>query len=133
MSTFKLDILTPDRNFFSGNVDNLILPILDGEYGVEAGHEPVVAVVEAGMMRYRVDGEWHYASVSHGLAEIMPDYSVLLVGTAEHPEEIDQMRAQRAKERAEDRLRHKCDIQKYHNNTTALARAVARLKTSKHL
>ena len=44
--TFLLEIVTPERQFFTGQVESLILPASDGSYGVEPGHEPVVAAVE---------------------------------------------------------------------------------------
>lgn len=130
MGTFHLEVLTPDRQFFVGEVESLIVPIIDGEYGVQAGHEPIVTIVEPGTLRYKVDGDWKIAAVTSGIAEIMPDYTVLLLSAAERPEEIDLRRAEAAKERAEERLRHKSNVQEYHSSKAALARAMARLKTS---
>jgi F-type H+-transporting ATPase subunit epsilon len=130
MSTFSLEILTPDRKFLSGDVESLVIPILDGEYGVEPGHEPVVTIVEPGTLRYKINGEWNWASVTSGIAEIMPNYTVLLLSAAERPEEIDLRRAESAKKRAEERLRQKGSIQEYHSSKAALARALARLKTT---
>ncbi|MDF2839168.1 MAG: synthase subunit epsilon [Evtepia sp.] len=131
MNTFSLEILTPDRQFFSGEVECLILPILDGEFGVLAGHEPVVTIVEPGILRYKVNGEWQTAAVTSGIAEVMQEYTILLLSAAERPEEIDIRRAEAAKERAEDRLRQKLNMQEYHSSKAALARAMARLKTSR--
>jgi len=132
MSTFSLEILTPDRQFFSGEVETLILPIIDGEYGVKTGHEPVVTIVEPGTLRYQIDGQWHMAAVTSGIAEIMPDYTVLLLSAAERPEEIDQARADAAKKRAEERLREKTSVQESASSKAALSRAMARLKTHSH-
>lgn len=130
MKTFSLEIVTPDRQFFAGQVESMVLPILDGQYGVEPGHEPVVTAIEPGKLRYKVDGAWQDAAVSSGFAEIMPDYAILLVSSAERPEEIDRNRAQAAKARAEERLRQKESLQQYHSSKAALARAMARLKTA---
>lgn len=129
MNTFSLEVLTPDRQFFAGQVDFVILPILDGEYGIQAGHEPVVTIVKPGTLRYRIDGEWHTAAVTSGIAEVMHDYTILLLSAAEHPEEIDIARAQAAKERAEERLRQKANEQDLISSKAALARAMARLNT----
>ena len=101
--------------------------VADGSYGVEAGHEPVVAAIEPGETRYKVDGVWTSVIVTHGFAEIMSDYAVLLVSTAERPEEIDEARAQRAKSRAEERLRQHGSQREYYRSKAALARATARL------
>lgn len=131
MGTFNLEVHTPYRQFFSGEVESLVVPILDGEYGVEAGHEPVVTIVEPGTLRFKVAGEWKTAAVTSGIAEVMPEYTVLLLSAAEYPDEIDLRRAEAAKERAEERLRQKGSMQEYHSSQAALARAMARLKTSR--
>lgn len=73
----------------------------------------------------------HEVVVSDGFAEIMPDYVILLVSSAERPEEIDRKRAERARERAEERLRQKQSIREYHLSKAALARAMARLKATR--
>ena len=80
-------------------------------------------------LRYKVDGKWEPAAVGAGFVEIKPDYVILLVGFAEHPEEIDRKRAEAARERAEERLRQKQSIHEYYHSKAALARAMARLKT----
>lgn len=130
--TFQLEIVTPERQFFTGPVESLMLPALDGEYGVLPGHEPVVTAVEPGEVRYKVDGVWHSVIVTQGLAELMSDYAILLVAAAERPEDIDAARAQRAKERAQERLRQHGSQQEYHRGKAALARANARLHGSIH-
>ena len=127
--TFYLEILTPERQFYIGPAQSLILPAVDGQMGVQPGHEPAVTAIEPGELRYQVDGVWEPAAVGAGFAEIKPDYVILLVGFAEHPEEIDRKRAEAARERAEERLRQKQSIHEYYHSKAALARAMARLKT----
>ena len=127
---FQLEIITPEKLFFKGKTDSLIMPALDGEYGVQAGHEPIVTALEPGTVRYHTEGQWHQVIVSQGFAEVMPDYAILVTSTAERPEEIDKARAQRAKERAEEQLRQKQSVQEYHHSKAALARAMARLKAT---
>ena len=129
--TFQLEIITPERQFFTGPVEKLTLPALDGEYGVLPGHEPVVTAIEPGEARYQVDGVWHNVIVTQGFAEITSDYAVVLVATAERPEEIDALRAQRAKQRAEERLRQHESRREYFSSKAALARANARLHDSR--
>ena len=119
----------PSGSFSPGHAEALILPAVDGEMGVYPGHEPVVTAVEPGELRYKADGKWEPAAVGAGFAEIKPDYVILLVGFAEHPEEIDRKRAEAAKKRAEERLRQKQSILEYYHSKAALARAMARLKT----
>ena len=128
-ATFYLEIITPERQFYIGPAEALILPIVDGEMGVYPSHEPAVTAIEPGELRFKVNGQWEPAAVGAGFAEIKPDYVVLLVAFAEHPEEIDYKLAEAAKERAEERLRQKESIREYYHSKAALARAMARLKT----
>lgn len=137
-NTFYLEIITPDRQFYTGPADSLVMPALDGEYGVQPGHEPVVTALRPGTVRFHAEGVRFHAEgvrhevvVSDGFAEIMPDYVILLVSSAERPEEIDRKRAERARERAEERLRQKQSIREYHLSKAALARAMARLKATR--
>ena len=129
-NTFYLEIITPDRQFYTGPADGLVMPALDGEYGVQPGHEPVVTALRPGTVRFHAEGVRHEVVVSDGFAEIMPDYVILLVSSAERPEEIDRKRAERARERAEERLRQKQSIQEYYHSQASMARAMTRLKLS---
>lgn len=92
--TFHLEIVTPDKQFFIGEAEALVLPALDGSLGVEAGHEPIATAVVPGELRFRQSGEWTYAVVGQGLTEIMPDRVMVLVSAAERPEDIDLKRAE---------------------------------------
>ena len=127
MADLFLEIITPERQFYIGPAQELVIPAIDGLYGVQAGHEPAM---EPGELRYKVDGEWHVAAIGQGFVEIMPERAIVLVSTAEKPEEIDAKRAQEAKERAEERMRQKKSVEEYYHSKAALARAMARLKVS---
>ena len=125
-TSFYLEIITPERQFYIGPAHALVIPAVDGEMGIYPGHEPVVTAIEPGELRYENEGVWESAVVGSGFAEI------LLVGFAEHPEEVDRKRAEAAKLRAEERLRQKQSIQEYYHSKAALARAMARLKIGRH-
>ena len=114
---FYLEIITPEKQFYVGPAEGLVIPAIDGAYGVQPGHEPVVTAIEPGIARFQVNGVWQEVVVSDGLAEIMPDYTILLVSSAERP-----------KERAEERLRQHQSVREYHLSKAALARAMARLR-----
>ena len=129
-NTFYMEIVTPERTFFAGKALSLVLPALDGQRGVMAGHEPMVTAVESGVLKYRTeDGQWNFAAVSRGFAEVMPEYVILLVSTAEHPSEIDEQRARKAMERAEQRLHTlSTNREEYGFAQQAFERARARLQ-----
>jgi F-type H+-transporting ATPase subunit epsilon len=128
--TFKLDILAADKYFFSGDCEELIFPSIDGSHGVLAGHEPMICCLSAGEVQFRVDGEWHRAIVSEGFVEVMPNFVKMLADTAEKPEEIDLLRAEAAKQRAEERLRQQLSTKQYYHTKAALNRAMARIKAA---
>ncbi|MGP1441212.1 MAG: ATP synthase F1 subunit epsilon [Anaerovoracaceae bacterium] len=130
MNTFDLKIIAMDKVFYEGNCEMLIFPAVDGEQGVMAGHETMVSAVKAGELRYHIDGVSHSAAVGNGMIEILGDKVVLLCDFAERPEDIDVLRAQRAKERAEERIKMKKSKAEYVHSQAALARAMARLKVT---
>ena len=128
METFFLEVLTPERKFFSGEAEGVIFKTVDGEMGVLAKHAPTVVAVDVGTLKINLQGKWIEALVTEGFAEIMPDKVVILTDTAEYPEEIDINRATAAKVRAEEKLQKQLSQMEYMRSKAALARAMARLK-----
>lgn len=107
----------------------VILPGLDGEYAFMAKHEEMVVAVRPGELRFKKpDGTWQYAVVGAGVAQTANNRVIILVDSAERPEDIDEIRAKEAKERAEEQLRQKQSVYEYRMSKASLARAVSRLK-----
>ena len=124
-STFYLEMVSPQDIFYSGNARQIILPGLDGAYGVL----PMVTAITAGIVRYQdQEGRWHMCVASDGCVEVMPERVIVLAATIERAEDIDRNRALAAKHRAEERLRQKQSQHEYIQTQAALARALARLK-----
>ena len=128
--TFHLEIIATDRIFFQGECEHLVIRAIDGLIGIMAGHEPLVTSLPTGEMKYMVDGEWHYAAISSGVIQVMPESAVILADSCELPEEIDIKRAEEARERAAEMLRQKQSIKEYYQTQAALNRAINRLKIS---
>ena len=128
---FLVEILTPERSFFCGEVESLIVLASDGYMSVQRMHRPEVVAVVPGPVRLLEDGHWRECSVSAGFLEIRPDETILFATTAEWPEEIDIARAERAKQRAEEKLRQRKSEEEYRQSHIALARAMARLKVGR--
>lgn len=93
MKTLQLEIVTPDGRTFEGAVDSLVLPAWEGQLGVLPGHEPLVAVMKPGAMRFHKDGKDEWLAVSGGFAQIGPQKVVVLAETAELAVAIDTARA----------------------------------------
>lgn len=132
-STFYIEIVTPERIFFSGDVEMIVLKTPEGEMGVLHGHIPMVVAVAVGPIRILQKGEWSTAFLSEGFMEVKQDKTIILADTAEWPHEIDENRAKAAKARAEERLRNKLSHKEYIQSQAALSRAMERLKVKKEI
>ena len=107
MNSFILNITASSGEFYQGYCESLTLPTGDGVYGVQAGHNPVLVALHMGIAKFTVDGETREVLVGDGIAEVTPTFVLLLVDSAERPEDIDRNRAEAARIRAEERLQHR--------------------------
>ena len=70
---FKLDIVTPARKFFSGEVEMVVVKTPEGEIGIMSGHLPMVAAISIGPVKMLINGEWSKAFLSEGFMEVKRD------------------------------------------------------------
>ncbi len=130
MSTpLHLEVVTPDKQLLSEDVDYVSAPGFEGEFGVLPGHIPYVSALRVGVLSYVKNGIRERIFVSGGFAEVMDNRVTVLAESAERSEDIDLARAERARERAEQRLEQerkgeKVDVTRAH---AALQRAVMRI------
>ena len=104
--------------------------MIDGEYGILAGHVPMVTCLTAGELRFQNEGAWRRAAISNGFIVVDPLGATVMADTAESPDEIDIHRANETKLRAEEALRQKQSIREYYHTQAALNRAMNRLKVA---
>ena len=130
MNSFILNITASSGEFYQGSCESMVLPVKDGVYGVQAGHSPVLVAIHMGMLKFTVDGETREILVGDGIAEVTPTFVLLLVDSAERPEDIDKNRTEAARIRAEERLQHKQSMHEYYQTKIALDRAMQRLQTA---
>jgi F-type H+-transporting ATPase subunit epsilon len=129
---FELNIFTPERLFFSDEVEALTVQLPDGGITFYADHIPFVAPVEVSTIRIKKSGgEWVEAFSSEGFVDVGRDGVKMFVQTSEWPEEIDARRAEEAKLRAEELLRQKRSVSEYRKSKIDLARAMERLRVTK--
>ena len=100
----QLQIVSADRSLVNEAVDEVVIPGVDGYFGVLPGHTPLLAVLQVGELWYRQGAEKHYVAIAFGFAEVLPDRVTILAQIAEKADEIDVARAAAAKQRAEERL-----------------------------
>jgi F-type H+-transporting ATPase subunit epsilon len=99
-----LEIVTPDRALLREEVDEVVVPGSEGEFGVLPGHTPLLSMLKIGELWYRQGQEKHFLAVAFGFVEVLPDRVTVLAQVGERAQEIDIARAERAKQRAEQRL-----------------------------
>lgn len=129
--TVTLEVVTPQRLVVSEMVEEIIAPGSEGYFGVLGGHLPFMATLRSGEVAYRTEAGWRHLVVSWGYAEVRQDKMILLAETAEKAEEIDVARAERARDRALERL-HKWGQESIDilRAQAALARAITRLEVA---
>jgi F-type H+-transporting ATPase subunit epsilon len=127
-----LEIVTPERQLFSGEVDYVTVPSTTGYLGILPGHAPLLAELGIGEISYRIGDRTDFLFCSWGFVEVLPDRVVLLAQTAEMVSDIDIKRAEEAKSRAEKLLTSRDPGIDFSGAQLALMRAIARLNSVKH-
>jgi len=133
----RLELATPTRLVVSAEVDEVVAPGSEGYFGVLPGHAAFLTTLGAGELMYRQGREEHRLVVIGGFAEVSGDRVIILAELAERPKEIDRERAERALQRADQRLagRSPRDAHEEIDYSRALAarqRALARLEVAAH-
>ncbi len=127
-STIRLELVTPERLLLSEEVDEVVLPGYEGEFGVLPGHTQFLAILNIGIMWYRKGSAINKIALGGGFAEVTHDRVVVMVETAERADEIDLERAQRARDRAEARLKElSLNDETYAKAYAQLQRALVRM------
>ena len=133
MTPFRVQILAADHPFYEGECCSLMLPTPNGMYGIQAHHSNMIAALVPGTLRYQIREDVTLeAAVSRGLAKVENGEVLILVDTAERPEDIDAMRAKRDADAAKEALLQKRSIQEYRAAQATLARAITRLRVKRH-
>ncbi len=129
--TFQLEIVTPTRLLVKDAAEEAQIPGATGYLGILPGHAPLITELGVGEITYKSNGTTHTLAVAWGFAEVLPDKVTILAEAAERPQEIDVARAQKAKERAEERLKSNAANVDYARAEDALRRAESRLDVAK--
>jgi F-type H+-transporting ATPase subunit epsilon len=129
--TFQLEIVTPEKQVVKGvAAEEAQIPGLNGYLGILPGHAPLISELKAGELTYKTSGATHVLAVAWGFAEVLPEKVTILAETCERPQEIDVARAEKAKTRAEERLKSNNPEIDYARAEDALQRAETRIKVS---
>jgi F-type H+-transporting ATPase subunit epsilon len=130
-NTFQLEIVTPTKLVVKDAAEEAQIPGLTGYLGILPGHAPLITELGVGVITYKASGATHTLSVAWGFAEVLPGKVTILAEAAERPQEIDVERAQKSKDRAEERLKSNDPQVDYARAEDALQRAETRLSVAK--
>ena len=129
--TFQLEIVTPSRLLVKDAAEEAQIPALGGYLGILPGHAPLITELAVGAITYKAGGAEHTLSVAWGFAEVLQDKVTILAEAEERPQEIDIERAQKARDRADQRLKSNDPQVDYTRAEDALQRAETRLSIAK--
>ncbi|MEA3442214.1 MAG: F0F1 ATP synthase subunit epsilon [Chloroflexota bacterium] len=130
MAIFKLEVVTAERMVFSGEVNEVVVWGVEGQLGILPHHAPLMTMLQPGDLLMKKDGEEQYLAVSGGFLEVRPDKVVILADACERAEEIDIVRAEAAKRRAEETLKVAPSKVDAVAAEAALRRSLSRLKVA---
>jgi len=131
--TIRCEIVSQDRIVYQNDVDMVVLPGAAGQMGILPHHSPLLTVLNFGIITVKVKGLEENFTVAGGIAEVQPDQVTVLADAAENVKEIDEERALKAQQRAEERLKETIaeDTDRYLKTMTALKKSNLRLQAVK--
>ncbi|HCC08319.1 MAG TPA: F0F1 ATP synthase subunit epsilon [Clostridiales bacterium] len=124
----RLQISTPDRDFYDDDVDMVVVKSVTGEMGILPHHLALATILDIGSLKIKSGNVDKLAILNGGFMEIKNNTVSILTDSAEWPEEIDIERAKQAKERAEERLRARDADIDFDRAEFALKKAINRIK-----
>jgi F-type H+-transporting ATPase subunit epsilon len=126
-NALQLEVVTPDKQVVSQAVDYVRAPGVEGEFGVLPNHVNLLSALAIGPLRFSAGGKNQNLFISGGFADVSNNTVAVLADAAELAEDIDQARAQAAKERAEKRLAEKTEKVDTVRAEASMKRAMNRL------
>ena len=130
MSGLRLTIVSPERELYSGEVDIVLAPGIDGQLGILPNHMPLITQLAEGELIARTGTEEHYFAIHGGFMHVLPDAVTVLADMAERAGEIDTERAEAARQRALEML-SQAPPEERRLTEVALRRSHVRLKVAR--
>ena len=129
--TLKLEIVTPDAQTYSDDVEMVTLPGIEGEMGIYPHHVPLMTQLAPGEVIVRKDGADLFLAVGDGFVEVTGDHVAILTDMAIKADDIDEAKAEEARRRAEARLAEHIDDAENAIVSAALANAMAQINVKR--
>jgi len=127
----QLRIVTPDGEKLNEAVDEVVVPGQEGEMGILAAHQPLLAMLQIGEIRVINQGTTRFFACNKGYVEVLNDQVTVITETLEQSDDIDSARAQKAKTQAEAGVKDLSELDdNFERYDAALQRAVIRINVS---
>jgi F-type H+-transporting ATPase subunit epsilon len=130
-NTLKLEIVTPEAKIYSEDVEMVTLPGVEGEMGIYPMHIPLMTQIAHGEIVARKDGVDHYLATGEGFVEITGDRVAILTDMAIKADDIDEMKAEEARKKAEARLAEKLTDEETATVQAALLHSLTQLNVKR--
>ena len=130
-ATLKLEIVTPEAKIYSEDVDMVTLPGVEGEMGIYPMHIPLMTQIAHGEIVAKKGGVDHYLATGEGFVQITGDRVAILTDMAIKADEIDEMKAEEARKKAEARLAEKLTDEEQATVQAALLHSLTQLNVKR--
>ncbi|MDP3013006.1 MAG: F0F1 ATP synthase subunit epsilon [Candidatus Subteraquimicrobiales bacterium] len=124
------EVITPEGLVYSGEVNMVVVPGEVGEIGVLPLHAPLIATLDVGEMRVKIDEKWDYIAVYRGYMEVREDKVIVLADAAEIASRVDVEKVKLAKEKAEKALEEAAAEEDFFEAQKELTWALTRLRVA---
>lgn len=125
--SLNLEIVTPEAKTFSDDVDQVVMPGIEGEFGVLPGHEPLMTQILPGELTIIQKGKLHHLAVGEGFVEVQAHRVSILTDMAVKADDINEVEAENARKRAEEALTQKLTDEETATVQAALQKSLAQL------
>ena len=130
-NTLRLEIVTPEAKTYSEDVEMVTLPAVEGEMGIFPQHVPLMTQIVSGEVIVRKDGRDYFLAVGEGFVQITGERVAIMTDMAIRAENVDEAKAEQARQRAEARLAEKLDDEEMATVNASLAHSLAQLKVKR--
>ncbi len=129
MASFKLEMFTPQKHFFKGEVEAVTVTAADGELTVLKGHQPMIVALPPGEVKLKQNGVWKNAFIGDGFMEVTMKDVVIFTHLSEWPEDIDEAKAKLILEQEKEQLRNAESISEHRQTEIELQRMMMTLRS----
>jgi F-type H+-transporting ATPase subunit epsilon len=130
-ATLKLEIVTPESTVYSDDVQMVTLPAIDGQVGIFPRHVPLLTRIVPGEIIVRKNDQNEFLAIGEGVVEITGDHVAIVTDMAVASKDIDEARAEEARQRAMAHLRDKLADEEVATVNGSLARSLAQLRVKR--